>query len=318
MSAVSGKNVGDGKQQRKARGANKNIKLDEIWVGPRMREVSPAMVNGLVVSLRDAGLKTPLSIRASSDRTKTDSRPWILVAGAHRLKAAKHLCWKTIRCEIFRGTEIEARVWEIRENLDRAELTVLEHADHIAELLKATSQGEVLAQVAPKPLGGRPEGGARAGARALGRDRTEVTRALKIASISAASKAAIKAAKLDDQQALLLKVAKEPSERAQLAMVTQIARRRSRERTGAKHTNEGDIQEKRRTVWQALVALTADGLGKRRQRFVRLALDIGGPDLIRFAIAIRDWQPPASENRTRGAGRGKFGRNDGPRFFEIT
>jgi ParB family chromosome partitioning protein len=77
------------------------------------------------------------------------------------------------------ATDIEARKAEIAENLHRAELTVQERADHIAEWVRLT---EVSAQVAPKPQGGRPESGVRAAARELGVERTEAHRAVKIAS----------------------------------------------------------------------------------------------------------------------------------------
>lgn len=45
----------------------------------------------------------------------------------------------------------DARLWEIAENLHRAELTVQERAEHIAEWVRLT--GEKVAQLAP-PSGG--------------------------------------------------------------------------------------------------------------------------------------------------------------------
>src|SRR5262249_36372815 len=156
------------KDQTRERTPTKNIRVDEIFVGPRMRELNPAKLDGFVVSLREVGLKTALTIRVSTEPSKTGSRPWILVAGAHRLEAARRLGWKTIRCEIFSGNADEARTWEIRENLDRAELNVLERAEHIVGLLELLDGPEVSAQVAPKPRGGRPASGIREAARALG------------------------------------------------------------------------------------------------------------------------------------------------------
>jgi hypothetical protein len=57
----------------------------------------------------------------------------------------------------------ESRLWEIAENLHRAELTKLERDSNIAEWIKITER--VSAQVAAKPQGGRPEGGVRAASR---------------------------------------------------------------------------------------------------------------------------------------------------------
>lgn len=313
MSVVAANNVNkSGKAQGRGNAPIKNIPLEEIWIGARMRPVKPARVTDLVASLREVGLNTPLSVRASSEPTKTGSRPWILVAGAHRLAAAKELGWKRIRCEIFRGTEAEARIWEIRENLDRAELTALEKAEHVAGLIRLKMQEGVSSQDETKPQGrsgGRPEGGLRAAARALGIDKMRASRSLAIAALPTKVKAKIRAAELDDKQALLLNLAKEPNEEAQLAKLSEIARRPTRERTRAKETSEDTTQRHRHTQWQALVALAASRLGRDRSRFVRWALDMGGSDLSRFATAVRDWQPSLTGRGKRPVG------NDGPQFL---
>ena len=64
-------------------------------------------------------------------------------------------------------SDVDARLWEISENLHRAELSVGERADQIAEWVRLTepARREVSAQVAPNPQGGRPEGGLSAAAR---------------------------------------------------------------------------------------------------------------------------------------------------------
>jgi hypothetical protein len=71
-----------------------------------------------------------------------------------------------------------------RENLHRAELTVQERSDQIAEWADLIEQKNNLAQVAPKSEPGRPVGGERKAARDLGLDRREVERAKKIAGIA--------------------------------------------------------------------------------------------------------------------------------------
>ena len=53
----------------------------------------------------------------------------------------------------------------IAENLHRAELTVQERAEHVAEWVRLTEK--VSPQVGAKPQGGRPEGGIRRAAREL-------------------------------------------------------------------------------------------------------------------------------------------------------
>ncbi len=75
------------------------------------------------------------------------------------------------------------RLWEIAENLHRAELTALERAEHIAEWVRLTEQK--LAQVAPVSERGRVEGrgnkgGINAATRELGIDRSEAQRAVMV------------------------------------------------------------------------------------------------------------------------------------------
>jgi hypothetical protein len=81
-------------------------------------------------------------------------------------------------------SDVYARLWEISENLHRADLTALERAEQIAEWVKLT--GEKLGQVAPvSAKGGRGnEGGVRAAVRDLGIERTEARRAVKLAGLS--------------------------------------------------------------------------------------------------------------------------------------
>ncbi len=93
-----------------------------------------------------------------------------------------------------------------------------ERADYIAEWLRLT--GEVIsAQVEPKMARGRPPSGVNAASRELGIKRAEAQRAGKIASIRPEARAAAKAAGLDDNQSVLLKVASEKTAEKQLARI---------------------------------------------------------------------------------------------------
>src|SRR3954471_13123367 len=53
-------------------------------------------------------------------------------------------------------SEPEARLWEIAENLHRADLTVQERSEHVAEWIRLTD--EKLAQLGPVSTRGRTEG----------------------------------------------------------------------------------------------------------------------------------------------------------------
>jgi hypothetical protein len=83
-------------------------------------------------------------------------------------------------------------LWEIAENLHRAELSVQERADHIAEWVRLTEEKlkEQPAQVAPHRKAGQQPGGINAAVRELGIERTEAQRAVKIAGIKPEAKAA--------------------------------------------------------------------------------------------------------------------------------
>ncbi|MBP0445008.1 hypothetical protein J8J14_09470 [Roseomonas sp. SSH11] len=97
---------------------------------------------------------------------------------------------------VAEGTETDFRLWEIAENLHRAELTVQERSDHIAEWVRLTA--EKVAQVGPPTGGAQPgEQGIRKAAKDLGVKRQEAQRAVKIASIAPEAKDAAREAGLD-------------------------------------------------------------------------------------------------------------------------
>jgi hypothetical protein len=87
------------------------------------------------------------------------------------------------------------RLWEISENLHRAELSVGQRADQIAEWIRLTTDQEP-AQVAPVSGGRGNTGGIRAASRELGIDRDEARRAVRIASIAPEAREAAREAGL--------------------------------------------------------------------------------------------------------------------------
>ena len=187
----------------------------EIAITPRFRGVDASKVQQIAESISGIGLQTPITVRWNTD---ADGDQIVLVAGAHRLAACKLLDFPLIECVVFEGSEHDARLWEIAENLHRAELTVQERAEHISEWIKLVN--EQSAQVAPKgPTGHRPQSGINAATRELGIDRTEAQRAVKIAGIAPEAKVAAVDAGINDNQSALLRVAKERSPADQLAAI---------------------------------------------------------------------------------------------------
>lgn len=99
-------------------------------------------------------------------------------------------------------------MWEISENLHRAELTVQERSEHIAEWAVLCKHKAKVSQLAT-PLGGQQpkEAGVRKAAHELNLSKDQVSRANKIAAISPEAKAAARDAGIDDNQSKLLAAA---------------------------------------------------------------------------------------------------------------
>jgi len=160
----------------------------DIIVGDRPRALDRESVERLKESISSIGLKTPISVRSSE-------QGWTLVAGRHRLAACIELGINQIPVVAETGSELEARLWEIAENLHRTELTVLERAEHISQWIRLRGEkgagescdqaDDKLDQVGPvselvPARGGRArKGGVRAAARELGISRTDASRAVQ-------------------------------------------------------------------------------------------------------------------------------------------
>lgn len=156
-----------------------------VLVVDRARTLREDAVAPLIESMRRVGLRTPITVRIEDERADADgvitADVPVLVAGRHRLEAAIRLGWQTIQAvEIVDA--VDARLWEISENLHRAELSAVERAEHIDEWRKLTV--EKGGQVA-HPLGGvQPhDKGHVKTADALGITRETVRRAERIAAL---------------------------------------------------------------------------------------------------------------------------------------
>lgn len=108
-----------------------NENPEYIIVGDRLRTVDQAKVDELASSMDELGLQTPIHVRFGPDPEDEDAECFHLVAGAHRLAAAKKLGWQSIDIIQLDIDERAAALWEIDENLIRAELTPTERANCI-------------------------------------------------------------------------------------------------------------------------------------------------------------------------------------------
>ncbi len=221
------------------------VKVSDIHVGARKRTaINPETVRTIAASIKEIGLQNPISI-CFRDNIEIDGElvdgVGCLVAGAHRREALMSLGpkFEYVDAVVF-DDEIAARKWEISENLHRAELSVLERSEHIAEWIDLTEkqieQNAQSAQFAPieskraDGKGHRPEGGLNAAARELGVERTEAQRVRKISSLPPEAKQAARDTGLDDHQSALLAAAKEMKTHgpeAAVAKINEIAAKKS-------------------------------------------------------------------------------------------
>ena len=107
--------------------------VEGVDVGKRHRTASPEKVKTLADSMKAIGLQQPISVWSPDDDTCD------LVAGLHRLEAAKLLGWEEIDCVFVDMDEVERELWEIAENLHRVDLTKEERDRQIrryAELIE--------------------------------------------------------------------------------------------------------------------------------------------------------------------------------------
>lgn len=103
------------------------IPVDQILVEDRLRSVNPDHAALIAESFRTNGQMTPIEVR------RDEAGKFVLVAGAHRLAAARLAEMDQIAASITDADEDQARLREIDENLCRRDLTELDRATFLAE-----------------------------------------------------------------------------------------------------------------------------------------------------------------------------------------
>ena len=101
------------------------VEIEAITLGHRLRlELDRAKVAEIADSMAGLGLQSPILLAFDPD----DPGRFLLIAGAHRLEAARGLGWTSIEAFVIDRTPEEQRLIEIDENYARAELTPLDRA----------------------------------------------------------------------------------------------------------------------------------------------------------------------------------------------
>ncbi|PVE45862.1 ParB/RepB/Spo0J family partition protein [Pararhodobacter aggregans] len=105
------------------------VKVEEIDTKGRLRPVSEAGVAALMASIDETGvMKDAIHVRQKKNGTLA------LIAGGHRLEAAKRLGWAEIEAKVWTDvTDDWSRLMEIDDNIAGAELNPLDTALFLAE-----------------------------------------------------------------------------------------------------------------------------------------------------------------------------------------
>jgi ParB-like chromosome segregation protein Spo0J len=195
----------------------------EIVVPHRLRDIVPEAVDAMVESIKVIGLQTPLTVRWDKDEDGDDAV--VLVAGRHRLEACTRLGMQLVECAVFEGSETDARLWEIAENLHDAGLTEAQRRQHIALWVELTA--EKVSHGGTPPAGGTQphEQAIRKAAKELNIPKSTVARAVAAERLDERAKQAADAIKLGTVKRA--EIARDPSPEAQLAAVQAEGHRRT-------------------------------------------------------------------------------------------
>jgi ParB family chromosome partitioning protein len=106
------------------------VPVSDIVIGTRLRPVSESAVESLMASIRELGvIKDEVHLRQVGGKSPRLE----LIAGGHRVEAARRLEMETVPAKVWRCAPDWARLMEIDDNLAHAELDALELATFLAE-----------------------------------------------------------------------------------------------------------------------------------------------------------------------------------------
>lgn len=201
------------------------IRVEKVIVRDRLRAVDPDHVSWIAGSMADIGQQQPIVVAERSYGFR-------LVAGLHRLAAARLLGWTTISAALAVGTDEELRIVEIDENLARRNLSALDRAIALEERKRiyealhpetknggnrkgSDKSGENQMGIVPIWSALQPEVArfTKSAAEKLGLEESAIKRAVRIAkSLTADQREALSCLSIADNQAELLKLAKLPTD----------------------------------------------------------------------------------------------------------
>ena len=146
------------------------------------RDLVQANVDMLRASIEQVGLIQPIRVRPAGVIVRgLGEQGFQIVAGHHRVAAARALGWTEIDAIVDTAEHLQAELVEIDENLCRSGLTASQRAQAIKrrkQIWEALHPQTVSAQVEPKPQGGRPTEFASETAKVSGEAKSSINRHL--------------------------------------------------------------------------------------------------------------------------------------------
>lgn len=197
----------------------KSIALSQIFIGERARPVDMDHAAAIAASMVDRGLINPITVRPTP-AANGGKTPYTLVAGGHRLEAARMNGWDEIDTMVVSADAAEAQLIELSENLYTNALTALDHGIFVVKFReiheekfgkiqqggdrKSKSHDDTLIFAPGREISERVQ-------ERLGFGRAKYFRALKIGQkLTPALRAAVRGTDAEDDQKLLLKLAGMP------------------------------------------------------------------------------------------------------------
>ncbi|PHR19267.1 MAG: hypothetical protein COA37_17710 [Hoeflea sp.] len=115
----------------------KTVSLSSVSVpAERSRSLDKDWAEALTAMFKDQGNKTAIEVRRSDEDGQ-----YVLVAGLHRLEAAKLCGWEDLTVRLIEANSDQAtavyKLHEVMENLGRRELTILDRARHLHDFQEA-------------------------------------------------------------------------------------------------------------------------------------------------------------------------------------
>lgn len=276
----------------------------EVFLRDGRRPINEANVTRLMESIKAIGLKTPIAVIGDDNIPDPESGELIegyyVVAGAHRLEACRRLGFTDIDAIEFKDAT-DAEIWEIDENLCRAELTAVEQSEHLArrKALWETRQSGQNVPIDSKRddgKGHRPDGFAGETAKATGKTKRDINRSIARAGVSQAARDLIRGTPLDRGTYLDKLLKMDLSDDDEVAQVKRdladIADKERRKRLkDEEEVRRKEAAEARKQAKMDVCDLLLDALSPREWDRTIALLDICGSV---SASDLRNWQQPGS------------------------